>query len=132
MITVNELKLGNRVLKKSNNKIGMVSIDFTHFEQLSKDSAFFYPVALKPEILQKNGFKENGDYALLPQAREFIMALPVPGSHKTEICAYVKNNGECFFRATVNRLPASNNFFFLHQLQNLYFCLTGEELLMQQ
>jgi len=132
MINAHELRLGNRVLQKRNNRIRIVSIEYIHFEEMKKDITSFYPIILKPEIFQQGGFKENSDYALLPQAREFILPLPVPGGHKTEICAYVKNNGECFGRATVDSLPASNNVFYLHQLQNLYFCLTGEELLMQQ
>ena len=87
-----------------------------------------FPVVLKPELLEKCGFIENKNYALLPDAREFKLVLPVIGNAQNEIHAYVKNNKECFGRATINNLPISNNFYHLHQLQNLYFALTGEEL----
>ena len=70
----------------------------------------------------------NKDYPLLPDAREFILVLPVIGNHKNEIRAYIKNNKECFGRAVVNGLPVSNNFYHLHQLQNLFFALTNEEI----
>jgi hypothetical protein len=68
---------------------------------------------------------------LLPEARQFILVVPVIGSNKNEIHAFIKNNKECFGRATVNGLPASNNFYHLHQLQNLYFSMTGLELSIQ-
>lgn len=107
----------------------MLPCSYAHFELLGKgDTGSFYPVVLKPELLEKSGFIENKNYPLLPQAREFILVLPVIGSHKNELYGYVKNNGECFIRATVNGAVASNNFFHVHQLQNLFFVLTGKEL----
>ena len=129
MIHASEFRLGNYILHKLNGKISMVPCSFSHFELLHKgDVASFYPVVLKAELLEKCGFIENKNYPLLPQAREFILVLPVIGSSKNELYGYVKNNGECFVRATVNGSVASNNFFHLHQLQNLFFTLTGKEL----
>lgn len=129
MINVSELRLGNYILHKLNGKISMLACSFAHFELLGKgDAPSFFPVVLKPELLQKCGFTENKNYPLLPQAREFILTLPVIGNHKNEVYGYVKNNGECFVRATVNGAVASNNFFHLHQLQNLFFTLTDKEL----
>jgi hypothetical protein len=129
MIKASELRLGNHILFKSNGKITTISCDFVHFEQLHKgDASSFYPVILKPELLQKCGFIENKDYPLLPQAREFKQVLPVIGKANNELYGYVKNNGECFVRAMVNNNVASINFFHLHQLQNLFFSLTGNEL----
>jgi hypothetical protein len=133
MILPSELRLGNYLLYKSNGKISMLPCSYTHFDLMHKgDTASFYPVVLKPELLQKCGFIENKNYPLLPNARELILVLPVIGSHKNELYGYVKNNGECFVRATVNGAVASNNFFYLHQLQNLFFTLTGQELQINQ
>jgi hypothetical protein len=129
MINANEVRLGNYILQKINNRIVPVSCAFQHFELLQNGNAKdIYPVTLKAEILEKGGFLENKDYPLLPDAREFILVLPVIGNNKNEIRAYIKNNKECFGRAVVNGLPVSNNFYHLHQLQNLYFALTNEEL----
>jgi hypothetical protein len=129
MIKANEVRLGNYILQKINNRIVPVSCAFQHFELLQNgNTKDIYPVTLKAEILEKAGFLENKDYPLLPDAREFILALPVIGNNKNEIRAYIKNNKECFGRAVVNGLPVSNNFYHLHQLQNLYFALTNEEL----
>ena len=117
------------VLHKFNGRITMIPCNYVHFDLLNKGEATtFFPVVLKPEQLTKCGFIENKDYPLAPQSREFILVLPVIGSNKNEIYGYVKSNGECFVRATVNGAIASNNFFHLHQLQNLYYMLTGEEL----
>ena len=87
-----------------------------------------FPVVLSAPILEKCGFAENKKYALLPESREFVLVIPVMGSGEIEIRAYIKNNKECFGRAMLNTVPVSNNFYHLHQLQNLYFTLTGNEL----
>lgn len=129
MINASELRLGSLVLHKSNGRISMIPCNYVHFDLLSKgETASFFPVVLKPELLVKCGFVENRDYPLAPQSREFILVLPVIGSNKNEIYGYVKSNGECFVRATVNGAIVSNNFFHMHQLQNLYFSLTSQEL----
>jgi hypothetical protein len=129
MINISELRLGNYILHKVNNKVSVVKCAFQHFELVNKEGTRdLYPVVLKSEILGRCGFTENESYPLRPGAQEFVLLLAVPGSDKNEIKAYVKSNKECFGRATVNGLTVSQNFFHLHQLQNLYFILTGKEM----
>ncbi|MGZ5189728.1 MAG: hypothetical protein ACXWCZ_01845 [Flavisolibacter sp.] len=128
MINVHELRTGNHIMQKINNRIVIVTCNHEHFELLSKGEKDVFPIVLKPELLEKCGFIENEEYPLLPEAREFKLVLPVIGNHKNEILAYIKNNKECFGRAVVNGFTASNNFYHLHQLENLYYALTGEEL----
>lgn len=129
MINENELRLGNYILQKINTRIIPVKFTHQHFELLKVgNTKDLFPVILKAEVLEKCGFSENKKYPLLPEAREFILVLPVIGNATNEIRAYIKNNKECFGRATINNLPVSNNFYHLHQLQNLYFALTAEEL----
>ena len=129
MINENELRLGNYILQKVNTRIIPVKCTHQHFELLNNGNAKdIFPVTLKAEILEKCGFAENKKYALLPGAREFILVLPVIGNANNEIRAYIKNNKECFARVVLNNLPVSNNFYNLHQLQNVYFSLTNEEL----
>jgi len=129
MISANELRVGNWLLQKQGVKIAPVRCSLEHFEALLKGrAADFFSVVLKPEVLLKCGFIENKNYPLLPQAREFSLVLPVIGNGENEIKGYVKNNGECFARATLNGTPISNNIFQLHALQNLYFALAGKEL----
>lgn len=129
MINPNELRLGNYILQKVNTRILPVQCNYEHFEQLRTGKAKdIFPLTLKAEILEKCRFIENRNYPLLPDAKEFILVLPVIGQASNEIRAYIKNNKECFARVTLNNLPVSNNFYHLHQLQNIYFALTNEEL----
>ena len=129
MINENELRLGNYILQKVNTRIVPVKCTHQHFELLKNgNTKDIFPVTLKAEVLEKCGFVENKQYALLPDAREFTLVLPVIGNANNEIRAYIKNNKECFARVVLNNLPVSNNFYNLHQLQNVYFSLINEEL----
>ncbi len=129
MINENELRLGNYFLQKINTRIVPVRCTHQHFEMLKNGNGKeIFPLVLSAEILEKSGFSENKKYPLLPDAREFILVLPVIGNNSNDVRAYIKNNKECFGRAMVNNLPVSNNFYHLHQLQNLYFALTNKEL----
>jgi hypothetical protein len=129
MIVASELRLGNYILHKAAVRILPAKCTFEHFEMLSKGLAKdMFPIALKPDVLVKCGFIENKKYHLLPDAREFILTLPVMGNNKNEIAAYINTNNESYARATINDLVISNNFYYLHQLQNLYYTLVGKEL----
>ncbi|HEU4472361.1 MAG TPA: hypothetical protein VFR58_14815 [Flavisolibacter sp.] len=132
MINIHEFRLGNFLLHKEAGRIRMKPCAFQHFELMARgEIKDLFPVVLKAELLEQCGFVENKDYPLLPAAREFVLVLPVSGSQKSEIRAYIKNNQECFGRAMLNGLPASNNFHQLHQLQNLYHALTGADLVVK-
>jgi hypothetical protein len=50
------------------------------------------------------------------------------GNNKNEIYAYLNSNKESYARATINDLVITNNFHNLHQLQNVYHVLVGEDL----
>ncbi|MGZ3854493.1 MAG: hypothetical protein ACXVLT_08210 [Flavisolibacter sp.] len=129
MINENELRLGNYILQKINTRILPVKYSPQHYDLVKTgNTKDLFPLTLKAEILEKCGFIENKKYPLLPEAREFILVLPVIGNANNEIRAYIKNNKECFARVMLNNLPVSNNFYNVHQLQNVYFALTNEEL----
>ena len=129
MVKSGEFRLGNFLMHKTGVRILTVPCTFQHFELMAKDGGKdLYPVILSPANLEKAGFIENKKYALLPESREFVLVLPVMGSADVSIKAYVKNNKECFGRVMMNNVPVSNNFYQLHQLQNVYYALTGAEL----
>lgn len=129
MIKMEELRLGNYLLHKTGVRIITVPCSLEHFALLTRGGEKdLFPVVLSASVLEKCGFAENKKYALLPESREFVRVLPVMGSGDVEIRAYIKNNKECFGRAMLAGVPVSNNFYHLHQLQNLYFGLTGAEL----
>lgn len=132
MIAIHELRLGNYILQKVQTRIRPVPFGIRHWELVAGGGEKeLFPVVLKAELLLQCGFTENKDYPLLPEAHEFILVLPVAGSGGNEIRAYIKSNKECFGRAVVNGVPASTSFYQLHQLQNLYYSLTGIELPVQ-
>lgn len=129
MIEASELRIGNYILHKSGVRILPVTCSFQHFELLSKGSAKdMFPMPLKTDLLLQCGFVENKKYYLLPDAKEFILTLPVTGNNKNEVYAYINSNKESYARATINNLIISNNFYYLHQLQNLYYAFIGKEL----
>lgn len=128
MIDASELRIGNYILYKSGVRILPVKCSYEHFQLGEGLAKSVFPIALKPDILQKCGFVENKKYYLLPDAREFVLTLPVMGNNKNEVYAYINSNKESYARATVNDIIISNNFYHVHQLQNLYFSLIGKEL----
>jgi hypothetical protein len=129
MVKGQEFRLGNYIMHKTGVRILTVPCTFQHFELMAKDGGKdLFPVLLSPKILEGAGFIENKKYALLPESREFILVLPVMGSGEIQIRAYVKSNKECFGRAMMATVPISNNVHHLHQLQNLFTALTGQEL----
>ena len=129
MIKKEEFRLNNYLMHKTGVRILTVRCSFEHFALMAKGGEKdLFPVVLSAPILEKCGFAENKKYALLPESREFIRVLPVMGSGDMEIRAYIKNNKECFGRVMLSGVPVSNNFYHLHQLQNIYFSLTGEEI----
>src|SRR5207253_11268505 len=84
MINANELRLGNYIMQKVNNRILTVPCNYEHFQLLSNSDKDFFPILLKAETLEKIGFIENKDYPLLPASREFKLVLPMIGNHKNE------------------------------------------------
>jgi hypothetical protein len=129
MIDPSELRIGNYILYKSGVRILPVICTLQHFELFAKGATKdAFPIALKPEILAKCGFIENKKYYLNPEAKEFILTLPVMGANKNEINAYLNAKNESYARATVNDLVITNNFHHLHQLQNVFYAFTGKEL----
>ena len=129
MIEAAELRLGNYILHKASVRILPVKVTFQHFELLGKGLAKdMFPIALKPDTLKKIGFLENEKYFQYPEAREFVLTLPVMGKNKNEICAYINSKNESYARAVVNDVIITNNFYNLHQLQNVYYALVGTEL----
>jgi len=129
MINSQELRPGNTVLLKQEGRIRPTKIEVAHFALLAAGkTADFFPVLLKDDVLLQQGFVENKEYALYPQAREFRRVLAVKGKEHHELLAYQKSNGDCLAWATVNGVTASNPVRHLHQLQNLHHALTGEEL----
>lgn len=127
MIKSNELRFGNYVIIKNYNskywnKIGKIEGFSRNAEYVSLDinkySAFYLkdiePIKLNEEILLKCGFKKHLDTIFIHWSKEggmFEISTRLPyGSFGL----WVNGTLGCFQ--------------YVHQLQNLYWCLVGEEL----
>lgn len=87
------------------------------------------PIPLTPDILKKVGFVEDKRYELKAVAHRYILGVPVVGDNENLIqCMHELKKNTVFGNYTTNGLWSSNDFHYLHQLQNLYFALTGKEL----
>lgn len=113
MISENELRIGNWV---ECNGIRF-QITGTHLSAMQVDPSTkeIFPISLTPEILEKCGFKKVGDDRW---------------SNET-LCRSIyrsKKSGGFDFEDDYGRGICDIDFFYVHQLQNLYFALTGTEL----
>lgn len=128
MIQARELMVGNWLL--FSNKIEpdrYVQVNAWFLRQLVSDindnnptvNGYYQPIPLTPEILEKTGFNNpQGDYWI--KGNELMIALD---SVWWWTNAW-QNDGEFGFEA----LAVWREIKYLHQLQNLYFALTGQKL----
>jgi hypothetical protein len=126
MINANELRAGNWVNDVKGggyNNPGYVKVISIGESVINEwqDMGFsggaslkdIHPIPLTPEILDKCGFKERADTGLYSNGKNFFL-------HHY----YLMDDEYCFRYNDYKSYPIR----FLHQLQNLYFALTGEEL----
>lgn len=102
MMNANELRLGNFVLEES--KRVQLSEDDLEVLFAARNYADYEPIPLTPEILEKCGFEKGEKGFWFTGGIEYNLE---------------KNLLEGFGYCLIE---------YLHQLQNLYFALTGEEL----
>jgi hypothetical protein len=116
---VNELRVGNLI--RFSNKIqperivrvdvrffaafagGRASSEFSADEEVSN---YYNPIPITPEILVKAGFGENGHFFNIRHLE------------------YTLISNRMWYKTKIIDKPLK----YVHQLQNLYFALTGEEL----
>lgn len=76
------------------------------------------PIPLSKEVLLKCGFEKEGDYGYIffGEITNYILDEDIAGSYQVGV-----NHGSCtnFFSWDIK---------YLHQLQNLFYCLCGKEL----
>lgn len=123
----NELRIGNWIELKNS---GLIQIDVDNIVGVVNNPAIFQPISLTPEILEKCGFIRRGNEDLIFK-------------HENEhFYIGINSHPDDYVLQTINQDPVAvikgihfntfNNvgkpFKYLHQLQNLYFALTGTEL----
>lgn len=117
MLNANELRLGNWVSEtNSKGKTFYVQINIDFLETLVVEPDVFDPVPLTPEILEKCGFKPHDKFDYFKN----YLALGHKGSSNYVVAEFDRIDGQ----GHLLRRGIS----YLHQLQNLYFALTGQEL----
>lgn len=112
MIPINELRIGNAICDMN----GHIFLKIIDADVLKYASDNCEPIPLTPEILEKCGFKngrENEMWIGLPNHQHLVYDL--------EQMIVIIEGVSLTFVPYIQPLQ-------LHQLQNLYFALTGEEL----
>ncbi len=112
MIQANELRIGNWVYDNVLNGYVQFKSFFGLCNAETKPEQYS-PIPLTSDILDKCGFVKEYD---------------VYSKSAFEIANVTDGNGNKSFVLLNGKNPASVCFYHLHQLQNLYFALTGEEL----
>lgn len=124
MIQANELRIGNWVIDPDGNPVTVNDIFYSGQEGINAcdnnyecypilDFDELSPIPLTPEILEKAGFEKDK----LGYTNGFNFSLYY--NHKKD-----KGNYGAYWKS----FEAGVDFKHLHQLQNLYFALTGMEL----
>lgn len=114
MIQANELRIGNWYYLENPMASAKVPEQLTVWTQALDFQGYGVPIHLTPEILEKAGFKREA-------------ALQLYHCCEVEI-GYLENGGNSYdfffsFRDQTQFIK------YVHQLQNLYHALTGEELI---
>jgi hypothetical protein len=117
-----ELRIGNWLLYNNNYHFQIAEIQqgprgsFVNFD-LDLSSDYLKPIPLTPEILEKAGFVKDNEFLNDTYFTQYLVQL----NDRFGISNY-QDGWYC--RDIMPNLEIE----YLHQLQNLYFALTGEEL----
>jgi hypothetical protein len=144
MIKANELRIGNKVLHQRNPQLHEIETILGFLNDsvfLSADhEGVTYPKSLNsiesipitPEVLEKCGFEENmGGWYLEGSINQKTFS---SDDRKFGWCMNLSDvdKKDIHFRFGYSSVPINDSparhIKYLHQLQNLYFALTGEEL----
>ncbi len=129
MITVNELRVGNWIKRAWDQPAFMV--DTVTFSMVKQHPDWYEGVALSAEVLERAGFEIDADESkhqcwhfrlgYNEWDQDFFLQLTDPNDEIDMCITYSRDTPES--SCQIINFPK-----YLHQLQNLYFALTGEEL----
>lgn len=128
MIQPEEVRIGNWVQHAGGKKPKMITVEdfWSHYDRQDNKDRFYYyePIPLSGEILEKCGFKNLLHEKAIPSREwkigEFTIFLGFDFVHLHRFSQWVYN-----YAYTGPQAPVCE---YLHQLQNLYYSLTGKEL----
>lgn len=115
MINIEGLRIGNYILGPDSTSPERFTIDWFHAIEINAiTEEELTPISLSPEILEKCGFEATNGIEI----KNYIWLVIHCDSGEANIYNIYKNE----------TLQLRIECKYLHQLQNLYFALTGEEL----
>lgn len=126
----NELRIGNIVeWNRKPFKVCSISMDIVENELWSKPLQEIHPIPLTEEILTEWCRLDKDPYRQGYTTEVFSMF----ELSYTELVSYINSEcfqEDCYYKLTVNcnEYETGCKIKYLHQLQNLYFALSGEEL----
>lgn len=120
MIPVNELRVGNYVMMKGQLTFIDIPLVLTFADEMKA-------VELTPEILEKLGFKGIKPHPKDIYGKERLSVILTKDRNNISSIEVLENYGSKngLAKRTILDAPLKH----LHQLQNLYFALTGEEII---
>jgi hypothetical protein len=114
-----DLRISNWVIGENSFPTKITAYDYEH-----SDFDKIQPIPLSPELLIAAGFKKDGK---LPHWIYYRYRTGNHGERKTFTIASNSDATVFYFEAAKGRRMTAS-FHYLHQLQNLYYSLTQEEL----
>lgn len=112
--SVLELRIDNLVFNKHKEVHRFTFMDFMNFRHPNMGGNYgFYFIPLTDEWLLKFGFNSNGKVWEIDSINGIVFEIEYVSD-----CYYLHTQGEWGYQG----------FSYVHQLQNLYFALTGQEL----
>jgi hypothetical protein len=126
MIQANELRIGNKILNSDNEIVTVTELRDEFYLNESKHGQYYAtsnPIPLTPEILEKCGFVKEDDkistFWKLILNRSEAISIEDDGSFGLNAANASSSEG---YASSPDLCK------YLHQLQNLYYSLTGTEL----
>jgi hypothetical protein len=122
MLKANEIRLGNQLMLNDT----IVTFDASHWYQIGECTLFledFKPIPITEDILLKIGFTKESDYRFFKYFNY--------GTREDWDKIYCDTQNidlEQCIDGEIRKVFYNDNGCFLHQLQNLYFSITNEEL----
>lgn len=131
-ILANELRIGNVIWDDSRRKIKWVNHRVISDLASNNNPLPYSPIPLTPEILKKCGFVKGVFFKKECYVMEYLRPLEsLPPSQIISLVKITRPNEYSFIiQHEENKMRvAITSAKHLHQLQNLYYALTGEELI---
>lgn len=119
-MNIEELRIGNLVyFHPVNTHREVCQVDANMIFNFELNKPYYKPIELNPSWLERMGFKfEKGintywSIGVNPITHDYLLV--------------IKCNNECFYYRNIH-----HTLIYVHQLQNLYFALTGKEIKIKQ